>query len=702
MIIFSLVAISTAWTYTTPPDSIIDTSGFRFGNVSITSTGIYSDNMNTNEGYSYLIYTDGTTVYAKNGSTGNVKYRGTINTVWSNVISDITDNDLVIFNGGQYYPTSQMISTKSISIKGINNATFYWNSLSTYLFEFNGNFYDGGGNYLTNNASSTENMLTITNVTSILPGDLIFVQDNTIWSPTNYPTLKTGELHKVDSISGNNVTITDQLINSFNMLNGGVVFLIHPIKVDISGLNIVGNSTNATIYGIQLKYTTDSHIHECTISKIGGIGIEIATSYNTEIDHNVIYGSANTGLGYGIGSSYSSAYTQVHNNHISNCKHCITSGGTNGNTWGQTRKTSIYDNTLLSASNDVIAAHAPEESMYIYRNIITSSVGCMGVDAKRVYIQNNILKRCDGIRGGSVNNSIVVITDNIGSDMLYFWIGRSTDSFQLFDFSRNIMTGNSRYMVYLISTKLMAFNINDNYYNTSNTALSTDGAIYILSGVNGSIKGNTFNNAYNSAMFLSGLKNTQIQNNIFLNWNKAMSANVGAIDFWNGNNTGNSIKDNIFIGNTPVSTQSAINEFINPNTNTNYITQNDFRGISNIVNALNVGTNTIKNNNIGVYPFNFGNNATAPTAFGAGDTYFNTTSNIQQLYTGSSYDWLLMPSKVFGTGVTNNNNGSITISSILPQCPSSLVNGSMCLNYTTGAQNNYFDGSWRYTNGTII
>lgn len=76
--------------------------------------------------------------------------------------------------------------------------------------------------------------------------------------------------------------------------------------------------------------------------------------------------------------------------------------------------------------------------------------------------------------------------------------------------------------------------------------------------------------------------------------------------------------------------------------------------------------------------------------------------NVSQLYTGSSWDWFLMPSKVFGTGVTNNNNGSVTISSILPQCPSSLVNGSMCLNYTTGAQNNYFDGYWRYTNGTVI
>ena len=85
-----------------------------------------------------------------------------------------------------------------------------------------------------------------------------------------------------------------------------------------------------------------------------------------------------------------------------------------------------------------------------------------------------------------------------------------------------------------------------------------------------------------------------------------------------------------------------------------------------------------------------------------GNILFNTSGNIAQIYTGSAWNWFLMPSKVFGDGVTNNNNGSITISSILPQCPSSLVNGSMCLNYTTGAQNNYFDGYWRYTNGTVL
>jgi len=109
-IIFSLVAIGTAWTYTTPPDSIIDTSGFRFGNVSITSTSIYSDNMNTNESYSYLIYTDGTTVYAKNGSTGKVTSSGTdFRTIFNTTVYGTPTQKIVIAPGNYVISTTGLI-----------------------------------------------------------------------------------------------------------------------------------------------------------------------------------------------------------------------------------------------------------------------------------------------------------------------------------------------------------------------------------------------------------------------------------------------------------------------------------------------------------------------------------------------------------------------------------------------------------------
>lgn len=103
---------------------------------------------------------------------------------------------------------------------------------------------------------------------------------------------------------------------------------------------------------------------------------------------------------------------------------------------------------------------------------------------------------------------------------------------------------------------------------------------------------------------------------------------------------------------------------------------------------------------------NHGSSASAPTAFGAGDNYYNLTANIQQLYTGSVWDWLLMPSKVIaGSGifVSNPNNGSVVISSsdILNTTMSlSPVTGQTFWNTTSKTQDCY-DGVWRYCgNGT--
>ncbi len=86
------------------------------------------------------------------------------------------------------------------------------------------------------------------------------------------------------------------------------------------------------------------------------------------------------------------------------------------------------------------------------------------------------------------------------------------------------------------------------------------------------------------------------------------------------------------------------------------------------------GSHTVAKNNEKQAGYDFGNDATCFTQYGAGDSCYNSTANIQQLYTGSIWDWLLMPSKVYGSAnvtVTNNDNGTITISSVsgCTDCP---------------------------------
>lgn len=104
---------------------------------------------------------------------------------------------------------------------------------------------------------------------------------------------------------------------------------------------------------------------------------------------------------------------------------------------------------------------------------------------------------------------------------------------------------------------------------------------------------------------------------------------------------------------------------------------------------------------------NFGKRAGA-TVRQSGDEYFDSDTLLEMLYNGSAWNpYMTLNKFIAGVGVSltkNATSGELTINatSILPQCPSTPTNGSMCLNYTTGAQNNYFNGNWVYTNGTII
>ncbi|MGC9203179.1 MAG: glycosyl hydrolase family 28-related protein, partial [Thermoproteota archaeon] len=55
------------------------------------------------EPYSYEIYTDGTTVYAKNGKTGQIEFSGTdAATVIQNAINALTDGGTVYLKKGLY------------------------------------------------------------------------------------------------------------------------------------------------------------------------------------------------------------------------------------------------------------------------------------------------------------------------------------------------------------------------------------------------------------------------------------------------------------------------------------------------------------------------------------------------------------------------------------------------------------------------
>lgn len=96
-----LTGVAVAWSFTDPTSPVFNYStGLQMGNSSLNATEVVSDVFTTTSGdvlsnpeidVSYIIYTDGSTVYAKNGTTGRIDYSGNATYTIQAAIDALTD-----------------------------------------------------------------------------------------------------------------------------------------------------------------------------------------------------------------------------------------------------------------------------------------------------------------------------------------------------------------------------------------------------------------------------------------------------------------------------------------------------------------------------------------------------------------------------------------------------------------------------------
>lgn len=142
-IIFVSIIVSSAWTYTVPPNSVIDSDGIRFGNTSQDSHNYTSDNFNVLNFFGTIVgsYIDSYTcdaaycvympwyssgyVYAKNTSTGRVEYSDTDASI---VFQALIDNDAtpISVKNGVYLFNTPVSKTTLNDVIEIYSTNFYW------------------------------------------------------------------------------------------------------------------------------------------------------------------------------------------------------------------------------------------------------------------------------------------------------------------------------------------------------------------------------------------------------------------------------------------------------------------------------------------------------------------------------------------------------------------------------------------------
>ena len=77
--------------------------------------------------------------------------------------------------------------------------------------------------------------ITIPESMELSPGMLVILCDDTIWSPADYETLKTAEIHHVQCVDGTVVTLSDRLLHTYEVGNNATITAIEPIEIQYPG-----------------------------------------------------------------------------------------------------------------------------------------------------------------------------------------------------------------------------------------------------------------------------------------------------------------------------------------------------------------------------------------------------------------------------------------------------------------------------------
>lgn len=492
-------------------------------------------------------------IMAINESNSKVEFSGTdISYILASINNVITNKGIIKIKEGIYIPSTSVTFTKNIKLKAEGNVVFSWsNSSGEFLFIFTG--LEVGKSLITKNVKENTNIITLNKETmnnwNIMSGDLVLIYDNMIWNPI-YPEWKTGELHKISSISKssiwNNITITDGLINPYTVIEKGNVKLIRPITVEVNGITIEGPGNISICRGIYLRYNKNSVIRDGKFQKCGKEEIVIGDSYKVTVENNKIGDNIYNGFGYGVVVADTSAYTNITKNYFYNCRHCVTIGGIEE--LGQAREALVSFNTFddNTGTQAVIDAHPIAESYYIYNNKIYSppEQGAIVSGAKITKIKGNNIIGGLGIYSYKTTRSgfIIEIADNLldNSRRIFNNENGNTTIYQI-DIENNIIIGDTIWSIVSLynATKFM---ISGNQFNSKNKGIGQWG-IYVNNSQNGIISNNTINNSYYSGIYLNNVNNTNIYNNSVTDYNNY--GDLGEKGILLKNSSNNTIANNV-------------------------------------------------------------------------------------------------------------------------------------------------------------
>lgn len=283
----------------------------------------------------------------------------------------VTDEGVIYFDSDEYNISKSVTSTgKSLIIQG-NDTEFNINTGSHKPgFTLSGELIKITP--VLHNASKGNNVISLSDTSGVTEGDLITVYNDRLWCPEVYPTLKTGETYTVKDISENFVKLNSNLLRDYTTKLNSETRIYRPISVVIDGCTFMGMGSQEEVRAVKLDFCINSKISNCYFDNNGLAAISLNTCYDVNITNNQILNSNLPGYGYGVSIANACTDITVQDNDIQLCRHCVTSGLSEG--YGENRDIYISNNNLRNGISAVIDSHAST----INYEVINNTIYCSG------------------------------------------------------------------------------------------------------------------------------------------------------------------------------------------------------------------------------------------------------------------------------------------------------------------------------------
>jgi hypothetical protein len=183
---------------------------------------------------------------------------------------------------------------------GDEPATLYCDtSPSSYQAQFKGTVI--GSTTVAAAAYPMENVLTLADASDIEVGDLVVIQNSTLWQSDDRGTAFEGQLGKVQEIDGDDIVLDATL--TCGMPIGATVAIYRPIAVRMKGIRFERLKINGSSRGVLVFAADEPHIEDCEGVNSSRYCLHVHRCYRGEVRGGVYRGAnlaVSESLGYGI------------------------------------------------------------------------------------------------------------------------------------------------------------------------------------------------------------------------------------------------------------------------------------------------------------------------------------------------------------------------------------------------------------------